>query len=77
MNDSLIHRRGANSFRRWMKRNHLRMKHKALDGHARVRLTPVMPMASKIMLAMFLFIILVEVIACFAVAWAYLTQGVQ
>lgn len=76
MNDSLMHRRGANSFRRWMKRNHQRMKHHALDGHTRVRLTPVMPMASKIMLALFMFIILVEVIACFAFAWAYLTRGV-
>lgn len=76
MSDSLMHRRGANSIRRWIKRNNKRLKYKAMDGHARVRLTPVMPMASKIMLAMFLFIILVEVIACFAVAWAYLTRGI-
>jgi hypothetical protein len=76
MNDSLMHRRGANSIRRWIKRNNKRLKHKAMDGHARIRLTPVMPMASKIMLALFLFIILVEVIACVAVAWAYLTQGI-
>lgn len=76
MNDSLMHRRGANWVRRWTKRYRRPMKHKALDGHTRVRLTPVMPMASKIMLSMFTFIILVEVIACFAVAWAYITRGV-
>ena len=72
MNDSLSHRRGANWARRWTKRNRRPMKHKALDGFARIRLTPYLPSFAKVMVALVLLCIIIELVACIAIAWATL-----
>lgn len=72
MNDSLVHRRGENWIRRWTKRNRRPMKHKELDGHARIRLTPYLPSFAKVMVALVLLCIIIELVACIAIAWATL-----
>lgn len=77
MNDSLSHRRGANWARRWTKRNHQRMKHHALDGFTRIRLTPYLPSFAKLLLASILFMVLIELVACVAVLYVVLTTGVK
>lgn len=75
--DSLSHRRGANRARRWTKRNRRPMKHKALDGFTRIRLTPYLPSFAKLLLASILFMVLIELVACVAVIYVVLTTGAK
>ena len=75
--DSSAHRRGANWVRRWTKRNRRPMKHKAMDGHARIRLTPYLPSFAKLLLASILFMVLIELVACVAVIYVTLTTGAK
>ena len=75
--DSLSRRRVANWARRWTKRNRRPMKHKALDGHARIRLTPYLPSFAKLLLASILFMVLIELVACVAVFYVILTTGAK
>lgn len=75
--DSLSRRRGENWIRRWTKRKRRPMKHKALDGHARIRLTPYLPSFAKLLLASILFMVLIELVACVAVLYVVLTTGAK
>lgn len=72
MNDSLSRRRSDNWVRRWVKRNRRPMKHKAMDGHARIRLTPYLPSFAKITVSLVLLCIIIELVACIAIVWAIL-----
>lgn len=72
MNDSLMHRRGANWLRRWIKDHRRPMKHKALDGFTRIRLTPYLPSFAKAMVSLVLLCVIIELVACIAIVWAIL-----
>lgn len=77
MNDSLSRRRGANWARRWTKRNRQQKKYHPLDGHSRIRLTPYLPSFAKLLLASIVFMVLIELVACIAVAYVALTTGAK
>lgn len=77
MNDSLSRRRSDNWVRRWVKRNRRPMKHKAMDGHSRIRLTPYLPSFAKLLLASIVIMVLIELVACVAVLYVVLTTGAK
>ena len=77
MNDSLSHRRSDNRVRRWVKRNRQQKKYHPLDGHSRIRLTPYLPSFAKLLLASIVLMVLIELVACVAVAYVALTTGAK